>query len=50
MELTAQLVALVERTEADPGPDPGTTEYADADFDEMASAVLAKHESQHLRE
>lgn len=48
MELTAELVALVERTEPDPGPEPGTTEYTDADFAQMAEALLAQHDPEHL--
>ena len=44
MELTAELVALVERTEPDPGPEPGTTEHTAQDFEEMAAAVLAEYD------
>lgn len=48
MELTAELVALVERTEPDPGPEPGTTEYTDAEFESMAEAVVARHNPSEL--
>ncbi len=44
MDLTAELVALVERTEPDPGPEDGTTEHTAADFSAMADAVLAQHD------
>jgi hypothetical protein len=40
MRLTAALVALVERLEPDPGPDPGTTEPADADFAATVADLL----------
>ncbi len=48
MELTAGLVELVERTEPDPGPEPGTTEHTDAEFEALADAVIAEHRSDHL--
>jgi glutathione-specific gamma-glutamylcyclotransferase len=48
MDLTAELVALVERTEPDPGPEPGTAEHTAADFAVMADAVLAEHDPKHL--
>ncbi len=41
MELTAELVALVERTEPDPGPLPGTREPTEAEFRAMAETLLA---------
>lgn len=41
MELTAELVALVERTEPDPGPTPGLPDPTAADLDATASALLA---------
>jgi glutathione-specific gamma-glutamylcyclotransferase len=40
-ELTAELVALVERLEPDPGPPPGELEHTDEDFSAMAERVLA---------
>ncbi len=48
MDLTAELVALVERTEPDPGPEPGTTEHTEAEFAAMAEAVLAEHDPDPL--
>lgn len=48
MDLTAELVAMVERTEPDPGPEPGTTEHTDADFAQMAEALLAQYDPDHL--
>lgn len=48
MNLTSELVALVERTEPDPGPDPGTVEITDAYLEEMASSVLAEHDPEDL--
>jgi cation transport protein ChaC len=41
--LTAELVALVERIEPDPGPEPGTADHTDAEFKAMAEAVRAKY-------
>ncbi len=48
MQLTAELVALVERKEPDPGPEVGTTEHTAGDFAAMADAVLAEHDPEHL--
>lgn len=48
MDLSAHLVALVERTEPDPGPEPGTAEHTDADFAQMAEALLAQFDPEHL--
>ncbi|PSJ54369.1 gamma-glutamylcyclotransferase [Pseudaminobacter soli (ex Li et al. 2025)] len=48
MNLTAELIALVERTEPDPGPAPGTSEHTDAELAEMASALLTEHAPEHL--
>lgn len=41
MALTAELVALVERLEPDPGPPPGEREHTPAEFAAMADAILA---------
>ena len=41
LELTADLVALVERSEPDPGPLPGTREPSEAELRAMAARVLA---------
>jgi cation transport protein ChaC len=48
MHLTAELVALVERTEPDPGPEPGTTEHTDDNFEAMATTVLAEYNPEQL--
>ncbi len=48
MDLTAELVAQAERMEPDPGPEPGTAEHTDADFAQMAEAVLAEYDPEHL--
>jgi cation transport protein ChaC len=39
--LTAELVALVDRIEPDPGPEPGRHDPTDAEFAAMADTVLA---------
>ncbi|MEI4488975.1 gamma-glutamylcyclotransferase [Frigidibacter sp. MR17.14] len=41
-ELTEDLVRLVERTEPDPGPEPGSVEHSQADFEAIADALLSK--------
>jgi glutathione-specific gamma-glutamylcyclotransferase len=41
LALTPELVALVERTEPDPGPEPGRHDPSDAEFAAMAHEVLA---------
>lgn len=41
LELTADLVALVERTEPDPGPLPGTREPTEAELHAVATRLLA---------
>ena len=46
--LTAELVALVERTEPDPGPEPGTTEHTDAEFDVMVQTLLSEYKPEEL--
>lgn len=48
MKLTAELVARIERTEPDPGPEPGTTEHTDAEFDAMVEALLSDHKPEDL--
>lgn len=40
LSLTADLVALVERFEPDPGPEPGKHDPSDAEFAAMAASVL----------
>lgn len=49
LSLTAELVALVERTEPDPGPEPGTDEHTDEDLAALAHDVLARHPGGPLR-
>jgi glutathione-specific gamma-glutamylcyclotransferase len=44
MDLTADMIALVERTEPDPGPEPGTQEHTDAELAVMAEALLAEYD------
>jgi len=48
LHLTAELVARVERMEADPGPEPGTTEHSDAEFEAMVEALLAQYRPTEL--
>ena len=48
MDLTAELVALVERTEPDPGPEPGTSEHTDAEFAQMAETLLRDRDQDPL--
>ena len=48
MDLTQELVALVERTEPDPGPEPGTSEHTDAEFAQMAETLLLDHDQDPL--
>jgi cation transport protein ChaC len=48
MNLTAELVARVERTEPDPGPEPGTAEHTDAEFDAMVDALLSEYKPEEL--
>jgi cation transport protein ChaC len=42
LALTPELVAMVDRTEPDPGPDPGRHDPSDAEFSAMAADVLAE--------
>src|SRR3954468_19549479 len=48
MALTADLVVRVERIEPDPGPEPGTTEHTDAEFDELVARLLAEYRPEML--
>lgn len=48
MDLTAELVALVDRIEPDPGPEPGTGDHTEADLRDMATALLAEYAPEHL--
>lgn len=42
MALTPELVALVDRTEPDPGPEPGRRDPTEAELAQMAEAILAE--------
>jgi cation transport protein ChaC len=46
--LTPDLVARVERMEPDPGPDPGTSEHTDAEYDQVVQALLSEHRPEVL--
>lgn len=46
--LTAELVALVERLEPDPGPEPGTTDHTDAEFDAIVETLLSEYKPDEL--
>lgn len=48
IKLTAELVARVERMESDPGPEPGTAEYTDAEYDAMVGALLSEYKPKEL--
>jgi cation transport protein ChaC len=48
MALNAELVARVERTEPDPGPDPGTSEHTDSEFDAVVEQLLGEHRPEAL--
>lgn len=48
MTLTGDLVARVERTEPDPGPEPGTTEHSDAEYDGVVETLLSQHRPETL--
>ena len=43
MALTAELVARVERTERDPGPEPGLTRLADDEYDGIVEGLLKQY-------
>ncbi|RWU19285.1 gamma-glutamylcyclotransferase [Pseudomonas alkylphenolica] len=46
--LTEVLVACVERFEPDPGPEPGTSEHTEAEFEAMAEALLREYKPKDL--
>jgi cation transport protein ChaC len=46
--LTAELVAHVERFEPDPGPEPGTAEHTPAEVDALVEALLREYTPQDL--
>ena len=43
LSLTAELVARVERMEPDPGPDPGTSDHSEAEYDAVVEALLSEY-------
>jgi cation transport protein ChaC len=48
MDLTAELVALVERIEPDPGPEPGTTNPSSEQYDTIVRSLLSEHKPDDL--
>ncbi|MGE8067715.1 gamma-glutamylcyclotransferase [Pseudomonas sp. NPDC089569] len=46
--LTAELVAHVERFEPDPGPEPGTAEHTPAEIDAITQSLLHQYRPQQL--
>ena len=48
MRLTEELVALVERLEPDPGPEPGTREHNNAEYAQMVAALLVGYQPEEL--
>ncbi|MER8466618.1 gamma-glutamylcyclotransferase [Mesorhizobium sp. M1409] len=48
MALTADLVARVDRVEPDPGPEPGTSEHTEAEFDGLVERLLSYHRPETL--
>ncbi|GJL81118.1 MAG: hypothetical protein DHS20C01_07520 [marine bacterium B5-7] len=46
--LTKDLVALVERKEPDPGPEPGSREHSFEDFSKIADDVLIEYSPDEL--
>ena len=48
LELTPELVALVERLEPDPGPEPGTDEHTDEELVDWAKAILDEEAGDRL--
>lgn len=43
LRLTPELVAHVERMEPDPGPEPGTSDHTDAEYDQVVQALLSEY-------
>lgn len=48
LTLTQELVALVERTEPDPGPEPGSVDHTAEEFSAMADDLVAAENPQDL--
>lgn len=48
MRLTEEVVALVERLEPDPGPEPGTRDHNDAEYAAIVAALLAEQQPEDV--
>jgi cation transport protein ChaC len=48
LHLTPELVAMVERLEPDPGPEPGTSEHTDEEFRFMVETLLSEYSPKEL--
>jgi glutathione-specific gamma-glutamylcyclotransferase len=48
MALTPELVALVDRVEPDPGPEPGTTDPTDEQYDQIGRSLLSDRRGEEL--
>ena len=48
LTLTAELVARVERMEPDPGPDPGTSDHTEAEYDAVVEALRSEYKPDEL--
>jgi cation transport protein ChaC len=48
MRLTEEVVALVERLEPDPGPEPGTRDHNDAEYAAIVATLLAEQQPEEL--
>jgi len=48
IRLTEELVSLVERTEPDPGPEPGTIAHSAEDFSKIADILLEEYSPKRL--
>lgn len=48
LSLTAELVARVERMEPDPGPDPGTSDHTEAEYDAVVEALRSEYTPDEL--
>jgi cation transport protein ChaC len=43
LHLTPELVAMVDRTEPDPGPEPGTSDHTDEEFHALVETLLNEY-------
>ena len=48
LSLTAELVARVERMEPDPGPDPGTSDHTESEYDAVVEALRSEYTPDEL--